>query len=183
MNSHMRGGQFPNGGGTPNVRSRPAPSSSRAVGGGAGLLDAVLNGKDYASPRLAHRGPAVGADAHDDDRAGGPSGPNAGSYANTPSGTGPPGGDDDGDVDAEVDEKAYCYCHQISYGDMVACDNEECTREWFHLPCIGMTSAPKGTWYCDDCQSKREAKRARRGQTKRRGAGGARAKKPAGTPS
>jgi hypothetical protein len=25
---------------------------------------------------------------------------------------------------------------------MVACDNEECEREWFHLKCAGLTRAP-----------------------------------------
>ncbi|KAH7106867.1 hypothetical protein BKA62DRAFT_685327 [Auriculariales sp. MPI-PUGE-AT-0066] len=122
-----------------------------------------------------------------DERAPGVSGTNgANSYNNTPAGTAPPaGGDDDGDQDGELDEKQYCYCNQISYGDMVACDNEECPREWFHLGCIGITSAPKGSWYCDDCLSKRDAKRNRARTTKRRAAGGAtRGKRPtAGTPS
>ena len=28
------------------------------------------------------------------------------------------------------DEPRYCYCNGVSYGEMVACDNEKCPREW-----------------------------------------------------
>lgn len=48
-------------------------------------------------------------------------------------------------------EQTYCYCNQVSFGDMVGCDGDDCKREWFHLPCIGFKNAPKGKWYCDDC--------------------------------
>ena len=39
-------------------------------------------------------------------------------------------------------EPRYCYCNQVSYGSMVACDAKDCTREWFHLSCVGLTKAP-----------------------------------------
>ncbi len=42
------------------------------------------------------------------------------------------------------DEDVYCYCNQVSYGEMVACDGEGCPREWFHLECVGLKVAPKG---------------------------------------
>ena len=32
---------------------------------------------------------------------------------------------------------------KVSYGDMVACDNEDCPYEWFHYPCVGITAPPK----------------------------------------
>lgn len=51
------------------------------------------------------------------------------------------GGDDD---DEKNGEPRYCYCNQISYGEMVACDMENCPREWFHLDCLGLNKAPKG---------------------------------------
>lgn len=51
-------------------------------------------------------------------------------------------------------EPVYCYCNQVSYGEMVGCDGEDCEREWFHLPCTGLTELPKGAWYCDDCKAK-----------------------------
>lgn len=49
-----------------------------------------------------------------------------------------------GDEDEEEDETEprYCYCNQVSYGEMVACDTESCPREWFHLDCVGLSKAP-----------------------------------------
>ena len=49
------------------------------------------------------------------------------------------------------DDTKYCICRQISYGEMVACDNEECEIEWFHYNCVGVTQPPKGKWFCPDC--------------------------------
>lgn len=51
-------------------------------------------------------------------------------------------------------EPTYCYCNQVSFGEMVGCDGETCLREWFHLPCIGFKNPPKGKWYCDECVAK-----------------------------
>jgi len=50
-------------------------------------------------------------------------------------------------------EPRYCLCNQVSYGDMVACDNEDCPIEWFHYPCVGITATPKGKWYCPQCSA------------------------------
>ena len=47
--------------------------------------------------------------------------------------------DDDDDDDTEP---RYCYCNQVSYGEMVACDMDTCPREWFHLDCVGLSRAP-----------------------------------------
>ncbi|KAL9002769.1 MAG: hypothetical protein Q9188_004321 [Gyalolechia gomerana] len=52
-------------------------------------------------------------------------------------------GDDDDDDEDEDSEPRYCYCNQVSYGEMVACDMDSCAREWFHLDCVGLTKAPK----------------------------------------
>ena len=57
----------------------------------------------------------------------------------------PAEGDDDAEEDLEVDENEprYCYCNGVSYGEMIACDNENCPRgEWFHLKCVGLKEAP-----------------------------------------
>ncbi|MCJ1299770.1 hypothetical protein MMC08_002563 [Hypocenomyce scalaris] len=61
-------------------------------------------------------------------------------------------GDDEDDEDGE--EPRYCYCNQVSYGEMVACDMDSCPREWFHLDCVGLTKAPtkNAKWYCDECK-------------------------------
>ncbi|PTB70977.1 hypothetical protein BBK36DRAFT_1108274 [Trichoderma citrinoviride] len=65
---------------------------------------------------------------------------------------------DDGDDDADVDpdEATYCYCNSISYGAMVACDSDDCAREWFHLACVGLKVPPssKTKWYCPDCKER-----------------------------
>ncbi|CCF40486.1 PHD-finger domain-containing protein [Colletotrichum higginsianum] len=55
--------------------------------------------------------------------------------------------------DYTEDEPTYCYCTSVSYGEMVACDANNCEREWFHLNCVGLKVAPKGSskWYCEEC--------------------------------
>ncbi|CUM66827.1 uncharacterized protein PRCAT00004511001 [Priceomyces carsonii] len=56
-----------------------------------------------------------------------------------------------GSSNSNSNEPTYCYCNQVSFGEMVGCDGDDCKREWFHLPCIGFKNPPKGKWYCDDC--------------------------------
>ncbi|TKA53545.1 hypothetical protein B0A53_03836 [Rhodotorula sp. CCFEE 5036] len=51
----------------------------------------------------------------------------------------------------DPNEPVYCYCNRVSFGEMIACENEDCAREWFHLECVGLDKAPEGAWYCDDC--------------------------------
>ena len=55
------------------------------------------------------------------------------------------------DMAIDPNEPKYCYCDQVSSGDMVACDNEDCPREWFHYHCVGLAAPPKGRWYCLFC--------------------------------
>ncbi|KAL3424862.1 PHD-finger domain-containing protein [Phlyctema vagabunda] len=57
----------------------------------------------------------------------------------------------DGDDDEGGDDKKYCTCQTVSYGDMVACDNQSCPYEWFHWSCVGLKSEPVGTWICPVC--------------------------------
>jgi len=52
------------------------------------------------------------------------------------------GEQEDEDEEANGEEAIYCYCQSISYGEMVACDAENCPREWFHLECVGLEKAP-----------------------------------------
>jgi len=60
-------------------------------------------------------------------------------------------------IDMEIlpSEPRYCYCNQVSYGDMVGCDNQHCAREWFHLHCVGLVKNPdvNKSWYCPDCST------------------------------
>jgi len=55
----------------------------------------------------------------------------------------------------DPNEPRYCYCDQVSYGEMIGCDGEDCKHEWFHLNCVGLTKAPsnKSNWYCQDCST------------------------------
>ncbi|MBN3285314.1 ING3 protein, partial [Polyodon spathula] len=64
-----------------------------------------------------------------------------------------PESDSNNQVDWAYDpnEPRYCICNQVSYGEMVGCDNQDCPIEWFHYGCVGLTEAPKGKWYCPQC--------------------------------
>ncbi|KAK3988118.1 chromatin modification-related protein YNG2 [Cladorrhinum sp. PSN332] len=65
------------------------------------------------------------------------------------------------DDDDAGDDKKYCSCQNVSFGNMVACDNDDCPYEWFHWGCVGLKSEPNGTWYCPDCsESMRKKGRA-----------------------
>ncbi|KAK0731705.1 inhibitor of growth proteins N-terminal histone-binding-domain-containing protein [Lasiosphaeris hirsuta] len=60
----------------------------------------------------------------------------------------------DVDEDDAGDDKKYCFCQNVSFGDMVACDNDSCPYEWFHWTCVGLKSEPTGKWYCPTCTKK-----------------------------
>ncbi|KAF2434482.1 hypothetical protein EJ08DRAFT_605837 [Tothia fuscella] len=75
-------------------------------------------------------------------------------------------GEGEAEGEEESNEPKYCYCNDVSYGEMVACDYEHCVREWFHLRCAGLSKAPDENvkWYCDECKIlMKEAKRSRPG--------------------
>ncbi|CCD23838.1 histone acetyltransferase YNG2 NDAI_0C01770 [Naumovozyma dairenensis CBS 421] len=52
----------------------------------------------------------------------------------------------------DEDKTLYCFCQNVSYGEMVACDGPNCKYEWFHYGCVNLKEPPKGTWYCPDCR-------------------------------
>ncbi|XP_067945847.1 inhibitor of growth protein 5-like [Watersipora subatra] len=62
------------------------------------------------------------------------------------------------DMPVDPNEPTYCICHQVSYGEMIGCDNNDCPIEWFHFPCVSLTSKPKGKWYCPRCIGERKKK-------------------------
>ena len=35
---------------------------------------------------------------------------------------------------------------------MIACDDENREFQWLHLDCVGLTKAPRGKWFCNDCR-------------------------------
>ena len=61
------------------------------------------------------------------------------------------------DLDVEVDpnEPLYCICRRVSFGEMVACDNEDCPIEWFHYECVGFKDNKIPIlWRCPKCINK-----------------------------
>lgn len=68
------------------------------------------------------------------------------------------------DMPLDPNEPKYCTCHQVSFGEMIACDNKECPIEWFHFACVELKTKPNGKWYCPECfninkKGKHKAKR------------------------
>lgn len=57
------------------------------------------------------------------------------------------------DMPVDPNEPTYCLCHQVSYGEMIACDKTDCPIEWFHFACVNLTTKPKGKWYCPRCST------------------------------
>jgi inhibitor of growth protein 3 len=87
------------------------------------------------------------------------------------------------DADAEGDDRTYCICKSISFGQMIVCDGESCETEWvrihdhlamklsltnnnlpcfhsFNSICIGLSKPPSGKWYCNACTAKQAKKRS-----------------------
>lgn len=51
-------------------------------------------------------------------------------------------------------QRLWCICKgPEDLDDMVACDNESCAVQWFHLSCVGLSQAPSETesWLCTSC--------------------------------
>lgn len=63
-------------------------------------------------------------------------------------------------INSSGNEPVYCTCKEVSFGQMIACDGQECPVEWFHSTCVGLKSLPKGKWYCKGCQESLDSKTA-----------------------
>jgi hypothetical protein len=73
----------------------------------------------------------------------------------------------DPETDEDADEPRYCYCNEVSYGNMIACDNDACPREWFHLACVQLEKAPVGRtkWFCSvECKEVHNKSKAKGGR-------------------
>ena len=71
------------------------------------------------------------------------------------------GGIDEEAMKVDPNEPLYCKCRQVAFGDMIACDNEDCAIEWFHFQCVNLTKMPRNKWLCSECAKlKREEKKA-----------------------
>ena len=49
------------------------------------------------------------------------------------------------------EEVTYCFCQEGEHGKMICCDNSECKISWFHFKCVGIKRAPRGDWFCPNC--------------------------------
>jgi inhibitor of growth protein 3 len=69
-------------------------------------------------------------------------------------------GEGDEEEDQE-DDRRYCFCNERSYGEMVACENEQCQYEWFHLQCLGLKKSPddEELWWCPVCRELEKCKK------------------------
>ncbi|XXG42690.1 hypothetical protein AAC387_Pa01g2908 [Persea americana] len=67
------------------------------------------------------------------------------------------------DLDLPVDpnEPTYCFCNQVSYGEMIACDSPNCKIEWFHYDCVGLKDTPRGKWYCSNCATQHKRRKGK----------------------
>lgn len=66
-------------------------------------------------------------------------------------------------------EPLYCFCRGPSFGKMVACENEKCPNEWFHFKCVGLTSEPKGLWFCSkSCRDRYNERKEKKKKRKRK---------------
>ena len=64
---------------------------------------------------------------------------------------------------ANPNEPTYCVCQQVSFGEMIACENDDCPIEWYHFSCVGLSvkNKVKGRWVCPTCK-KREGTASKR---------------------
>ncbi|KAK9387102.1 hypothetical protein V1515DRAFT_602891 [Lipomyces mesembrius] len=62
-------------------------------------------------------------------------------------------------------QKTYCICNDVSYGDMIACDDKNCKIEWYHLGCVNMKRPPNGEWICPLCTERRRSQHKRRARS------------------
>lgn len=68
----------------------------------------------------------------------------------------------------EKDDRVYCHCQRVSFGEMIGCDNDDCPYEWFHLSCVGLSKPLPQTWYCTDCRERMEREKSERPMKKRK---------------
>jgi inhibitor of growth protein 3 len=124
-------------------RQSGVPRKSKPIKSGLGRLKRTGNKNSPSSTNDSELSDAQSGSGEEDDEAVTP----------PPTGRDAEGDEDMADVDDEEggDDRKYCVCQSVSYGDMVACDNEQCPYEWFHWTCVGLKSEPVGTWICPVC--------------------------------
>ena len=56
--------------------------------------------------------------------------------------------------DDSKSEELWCFCREPEAGQMIACDNDDCSIVWFHTDCLRLKRVPQGNWYCPQCTTK-----------------------------
>ena len=56
---------------------------------------------------------------------------------------------------SSTSEDLFCYCREDKDDELIGCDGDSCSIEWFHMECLRIKRVPKGKWYCPDCRVKR----------------------------
>ncbi|CED83913.1 histone acetylation-related protein [Phaffia rhodozyma] len=162
------------------------PDVDMATGGGAGggssdsdengptrTVSAVVGsgGGPFPSSRfIGHGAEAAAASAIAAGSSGAPGVGPAGGGSTNPTGASQ---ETEGEGGEGGDKRNYCYCNDISYGEMIGCDDMDCEIEWFHLTCLNLDAPPAGTWHCPTCAKRRaDAAAAKERQKQARGARG-----------
>lgn len=57
------------------------------------------------------------------------------------------------------DFEIWCFCKRAIDTELIGCDNENCSTQWFHFECVGVKSKPRGKWYCQECRKFPQFKR------------------------
>ena len=52
-------------------------------------------------------------------------------------------------------EDLFCFCSEDKDDELIGCDGDSCSVEWFHMKCLRIKRVPKGKWYCPDGRVKR----------------------------
>ncbi|ODQ81113.1 glycosyltransferase family 57 protein [Babjeviella inositovora NRRL Y-12698] len=68
----------------------------------------------------------------------------------------------------EIEPELYCTCRDVFYGEMVACDDPKCEIEWYHNGCVGLTTPPRGKWYCPTCLERRQKTKPQKAEKPRK---------------
>ena len=57
-------------------------------------------------------------------------------------------------TDSTDEEGPWCICQQyIEDSELIGCDNEQCSIQWYHISCLNLIQVPEGKWICPACQS------------------------------
>ena len=50
----------------------------------------------------------------------------------------------------------WCYRRKGEVGEMIACDDKDCSIVWFHTTCLHLYKIPKGKWFYPEGRKKKK---------------------------